>query len=145
MDTPKEGPRISVAELKELLKQTYPQSAGIGEIESLGARSARARHKFSDADLRPGGTVSGPVMMALADFTFYAALLASIGVKPLAVTTGLNINFLRKPTAADLIAEAEILRLGRRLAIGDVKIFSDGQPRPVAHAMVTYSLPQEGT
>ncbi len=136
-----EGVRMGVAELKRLMADAFPQSNGIGEIEAVGVRSARLRHRVTESDLRPGETLSGPVMMALADFAFYVALLASIGPKTLAVTTSFNINFLRKPSRADLIAEARILRLGRQLAVGEVRIFSEGLERPVANAMVTYAIP----
>jgi uncharacterized protein (TIGR00369 family) len=123
------------------MDEVFPQSAGIGEIDALPAMGARVRHRTRNADLRPGGTLSGPVMMALADYTFYLALLSQIGPQPLAVTTGLTIQFLRRPPVADLIAEAEILKLGRRLAVGEVRIYSDGMAAPVAHATVTYAIP----
>jgi uncharacterized protein (TIGR00369 family) len=141
MDNRHEGVRMDVGELKRLLAETFPQSKGIGEIEAVGSRSARLRHRFTESDLRPGETLSGPVMMALADLAFYVALLASIGPKILAVTTSFNINFLRKPSKADVIAEAQILRLGRQLAVGEVRLFSEGLSRPVATAMVTYAIP----
>ncbi len=141
MDHSPESIRMGVAELKTLMAEAFPQSRHIGEIEAVGVRSARLRHRVDESDLRPGDTLSGPVMMALADFAFYIALLASIGPKTLAVTASFNINFLRKPNRADLIAEAHILRLGRQLAVGEVRIFSDGLARPVANAMVTYAIP----
>ncbi len=87
--------------------------------------------------------MAGPAMMALADTAIYVALLGMIGPVALAVTTNLNINFLRKPVAADVIAQAKLLKLGRRLAVGDVLIFSDGDEEPVAHATVTYAIPSE--
>jgi uncharacterized protein (TIGR00369 family) len=92
--------------------------------------------------IRPGGTISGPTMMALADFTMYVGLLGSIGPVALAVTTNLNINFLRKPGARDLIAECRLLKLGQRLAVGEVTVRSDGQDEPVAHVTSTYSIPR---
>jgi uncharacterized protein (TIGR00369 family) len=91
--------------------------------------------------LRPGGTVSGPIMMALADFTLYVAVLSAIGWVPLAVTTNLTINFLKKPAARDLLAEARLIKLGKRLAVGEVGIRSDGQDDLVAHVTSTYSIP----
>lgn len=143
MQSEKRKTRMSISEIERLMADVFPQSAGIGEIESIDPSAARVRHRTSAADLRPGGTLSGPVMMALADYTFYIALLSEIGPRPLAVTTGLTINFLRKPQVADLIAEAEILKLGRRLAVGDVRIYSEGITAPVAHATVTYSIPPQ--
>ena len=99
---------------------------------------------INERHLRPGGTVSGPTMFTIADFAFYVAALAMIGREALTVTTTLTINFLRKPPAADLRAEARILKLGRMLATGDVTVFSEGVEGPVAHATVTYAIPQAG-
>jgi uncharacterized protein (TIGR00369 family) len=95
--------------------------------------------------VRPGGTISGPTMMALADFAMYVAVLAAIGPVPLAVTINLNINFLRKPAPRDLVAEARLLKLGKRLAMGEITICSEGQSGPVAHVTSTYSIPADGT
>ncbi len=110
-------------------------------IDELRDNYVRVRRTTDSRDLRPGGTISGPSMMALADNAMYIALLAMIGPVALAVTTNLNINFLRKPEPGDLIAEAQILKLGRRLAVGEVTIFSDGISEAVAHATLTYSIP----
>jgi uncharacterized protein (TIGR00369 family) len=101
------------------------------------------RQAFQPQFIRPGGTISGPTMMALADFAMYVGLLASIGPVPLAVTTSLNINFLRKPGMSDLVAECRLLKLGKRLAVGEVVIRSDGTRAPVAHATSTYSIPNQ--
>ncbi len=117
-------------------------------VEQYGFRTERidygratARLPFAEAHIRPGGTVSGPAMMALADFAMYALVLGMIGPVKLAVTTSLNINFLRKPGPADIVAEARILKLGKRLAVGEVNLFSEGQEDPVAHVTATYSIP----
>ncbi|MFT3727515.1 MAG: PaaI family thioesterase [Terricaulis sp.] len=106
-------------------------------------KRAVVRQRYEVAQLRPGGTVSGPTMMGLADMAMYALVLSAIGKVPLAVTTNLSINFLRKPPPADLIAEARMLKLGKALAVGDVIITSDGSDDPVAHAVVTYSIPPQ--
>ena len=102
----------------------------------------RVRWTFDEGSLRPGGTVSGPTMMELADFAMYVAVFSAIGRQPLAVTTNLNINFLRKPTRADLIADAHLMKVGKRLAVGEVTIYSEGTAEPVAHVTATYSIPQ---
>ena len=102
----------------------------------------RVRWAFDEANLRPGGTVSGPTMMELADFAMYVAVFSAIGPQPLAVTTNLNINFLRKPTRADLLADAHLMKVGKRLAVGEVTIYSEGTAEPVAHVTATYSIPQ---
>ena len=104
-------------------------------------RGCRIRRKFNESSLRPGGTISGPTMMALTDFAMYVAVLASIGPVPLAVTTNLNINFLRRPAQRDLIAEANLIKLGKRLAVGEVGVTVEGEDELVAHAVGTYSIP----
>jgi len=92
--------------------------------------------------LRPGGTVSGPSIFALADVSVYLAVLAMIGPQGLAVTTNCSIDFMRKPAArTDLIAECRLLKLGRVLAVGEVLVFSEGMTQPVARASLTYSIP----
>src|SRR5262245_37367711 len=92
--------------------------------------------------LRPGGTVSDPAMSGLADFSVYVAIIAALGEAGIdAVTTNLNINFLSKPEARDMTACVDLIRLGRRLAVGEVRLYSDGQPDMVAHAIATYALP----
>jgi uncharacterized protein (TIGR00369 family) len=98
------------------------------------------RQPFRPELLRPGGTISGPAMMALADVTMYFAVLASVGPVPLVATTNLTINFLRRPTQRDLLAEAKLMKLGKRLAVGEVTLSSDGHPDPVAHVTATYSI-----
>lgn len=134
-------PVLNETELTAFLDEVFPQVRGQMVIEQVGPLSARLRMPINDSHLRPGGTVSGPSMFTLADCAFYVAVLAMIGREALTVTTNLNINFLRKPGPADLIAEARILKLGRLLATGDVTLFSDGSDKPVAHASTTYAIP----
>ncbi|CAM5215862.1 Phenylacetic acid degradation protein OS=Bosea thiooxidans OX=53254 GN=ARD30_00970 PE=4 SV=1 [Bosea thiooxidans] len=105
--------------------------------------TARMRCDYHEKHLRPGGTISGPTMMALADLALYAAILAQIGPVALAVTTNLSFNFLRKPGQAALIGEAKLLKLGKRLAVGEVRLFSQGESEIVCHATGTYSIPAE--
>ena len=136
---------MTVDELNRFLTAEFPQffhaQSGL-TIEEVWQGGARVRQAYQAQSIRPGGTISGPTMMALADFTMYAGLLGSIGPVPLAVTTNLNINFLRKPGARDLIAECRLLKLGQRLAVGEVTVRSDGQDEPVAHVTSTYSIPR---
>ena len=102
----------------------------------------RVRLHVGEKNLRPGGTVSGPAMFALADVAVYLAILAMIGAEALAVTTNCSIDFMRKPAAdRDLLAHARILKLGRALAVGDVLVFPEGAAEPVARASLTYSIP----
>jgi len=115
-------------------------------VEQAADGQARVRAPFNSAFLRPGATIAGPVLMGLADFAMYAALLTKIGLQPEAVTTNLNINFLRRPEAKDLIASARIIKLGRRLAVGDIFMHVDGttgDENCVAHATATYALPPD--
>jgi acyl-coenzyme A thioesterase PaaI-like protein len=135
---------MSAAEVTRLLQREFPQMASAEHrnvIEEAWHCGARVRRTFSEKSLRPGGTISVPTMMGLTDFAMYVAILASIGPVPLAVTTNLNINFLRKPSRRDLIAEVKLIKLGKRLAVGDVAIYSDGEENMVAHATSTYSIP----
>jgi uncharacterized protein (TIGR00369 family) len=137
-------PKFSAAELNVFLAGVMPQAA-MGrtyKVEETRHGFARVRMCFGDHLLRPGGTISGPSMFALADMAMYAAVLASIGPLALAVTTNLNINFLRKPGQRDMLGEARLLKLGKRLAVGDIALHSDGETELVAHATATYSLPE---
>lgn len=135
---------MTVEELNRFLAHEFPQmfhsESGL-LVEDAWYHGCRVRQAYRDAFIRPGGTISGPTMMALADFTMYVAVLASIGPVPLAVTTNFNINFLRRPAQRDLIAEAKLMKLGKRLAVGEVAICSDGHADPVAHVTSTYSIP----
>lgn len=135
---------MTVKDLERFLTAEFPQAfhpaSGLS-IEAVWEGGGRVRQAYSDGSVRPGGTISGPTMMALADFAMYVAVLAAIGPMPLAVTTNLNINFLRKPARCDLVAEARLLKVGRRLAVGEVTIRSDGEAEPVAHVTSTYSIP----
>src|SRR5437764_15028880 len=137
---------MSVAALERFLAAEFPQvfhgASGLA-IEAVSDDGCRVRQRFREESIRPGGTISGPAMMALADFAMYVALLAAIGPVPLAVTVNLNINFLRKPAPRDLVAEARLLKLGKRLATGEVIICSDGETDPVALVTSTYSIPSK--
>src|SRR5438132_10267519 len=135
---------MTVDEIERLLaaefSQVFHAESGLA-IEAVWDGGCRVRQRFRAESIRPGGSISGPTMMALADFAMYVALLAAIGPVPLAVTINLNINFLRKPARCDLVAEARLLKLGKRLAVGEVTIRSDGEDAPVAHVTSTYSIP----
>lgn len=130
----------TTAEIAEFIAADFPQNNCI--IEATGDKGATVRHKIGERELRPGGTVSGPVLMAVADVALYVAILSEIGIVPLTVTTSLNINFLRKPSAEkDIIGVCKLLKVGRTLATGDVYLYSEGDDRAVAHAVGTYAIP----
>lgn len=131
-------------EITTFMASEFPQSQC--HIEAVGSRRATVSMTVDHEHLRPGGTVSGPTLMKLADVTLYVAILGEIGIVPLAVTTSLNINFLRKPAAGtDLRAECQLLKVGRTLAIGEVSLYSQDSEEPVAHAVGTYSIPPQQT
>jgi uncharacterized protein (TIGR00369 family) len=132
---------VTCERIEALLREFALDHDGLIGIEALGEKSATVRFRVGRQHLRPGDTVSGPVLMALADVAMYAALLGEIGLVPLAVTTNLNINFLRKPQPKDVIAEAKLLKVGRQLAVGEVFLYSEGAAELVAHATSTYSIP----
>ncbi len=133
---------MQLNEMKAFLAEHFPQGERFGELVDLEPGKATMVLRVGDDHLRPGGTVSGPTMMALADVAVYAALLSVIGPVSLAVTTNLNINFMHKPKAkANIVAHAEMLKVGKRLAVGEVTIVSEGDSDPVAHATMTYAIP----
>ena len=127
-------------ELAKFLATEFPQTKC--SVESVGAGSAKVRHEIGFDELRPGGTVSGPVLMAVADVALYVAILGEIGLEALTVTTNLSINFLRKPSAdADIIGDCVLLKVGKTLIVGEVTLYSEGLAEPVAHVVGTYSVP----
>jgi acyl-coenzyme A thioesterase PaaI-like protein len=128
------------AEIIEFLQRDFPQSTCT--VLEVGQSSATVRRAVGSADLRPGGTVSGPVLMAVADVALYVAVLGEIGIVPLTVTTSFTINFLRKPAPSSaIIAVCRLLKVGRTLAAGAVALYSEGNADMVAHAVGTYSIP----
>ncbi|MGR3548525.1 MAG: PaaI family thioesterase [Roseovarius sp.] len=134
--------KMTAEDLMEFLDREFPQVSGEFAIEEVGDMRVRTRLLVGERHLRPGGTVSGPSIFALADVSVYLAILAMIGPQGLAVTTNCSIDFMRKPASGvDLIAECRLLKLGRVLAVGDVLIYSDGLSTPVARASLTYSIP----
>ena len=129
------------SEIAAFLVAEFPQNHCT--VEAVGDAGATVRHRVGLDELRPGGTVSGPVMMTVADLALYVAILGEIGIVPLTVTTSLSINFLRKPSASsDIIGVCKLIKLGKSLAVGEVNIFSEGDLQPVAHAVGTYAIPR---
>ena len=131
-------------EIEQFMQWAFPDHTL--HIESVGPEQATLRHRVDTTHLRPGNTVSGPTQMALADAAIYVAIHATLGLTPLAVTSNLNINFLRRPAAdRDLIATCRLLKVGRLLVVGEVLIQSDGDERLVAQVTGTYVLPASTT
>jgi acyl-coenzyme A thioesterase PaaI-like protein len=130
------------AEILEFLTREFSQTECV--VERVGGRGATVRHAVGFKQLRPGGTVSGPVLMTVADVALYAAILGEIGIVPLAVTTSLTINFLRKPAAdRDIVGVCKLIKVGRTLAVGEVALYSEGDLDMVAHAVGTYAIPSK--
>ena len=133
------------AALEAFLVSEFPQVSDDYSIERVEEMALSVRLKVSDRHLRPGGTISGPSMFALADVGVYLAILAMIGPVALAVTTNISMDFMRKPAAGtDLIGDTRLLKLGRLLAVGDCLIRSEGSDAPVARASLTYAIPPQG-
>ena len=128
-------------ELAAFLAAEFPQTKCT--VESVGAGTATVRHAIGIHELRPGGTVSGPVLMTVADVALYVAIMGEIGIVPLIVTTNLSINFMRKPSAdRAIVGVCTLMKLGQSLAVGEVSLFSEGSDEPVAHVVGTYSIPR---
>lgn len=140
------GLAMDTAALQAFLARDFGQVAGDFTVDSVGSEGLVLRLKVTERHLRPGGTVSGPSLFGLADVAMYLAILARIGPVALAVTTSCSMDFMRKPAAGrDVLAQARVLKLGRSLAVGDVFLFSEGVPDPVARAGLTYSIPPAKT
>lgn len=134
-------PLMTPEDLHRFLETEFPQAPPGLVVESVDDTTIRVRQKTEDRHLRPGGTISGPTLMAMVDCGFYLLLLSRLGPVALAVTTNLNINFMRKPDPGHLVGEGRLLKLGKTLAVGDFTIWNEGEKDPVAHATVTYSIP----
>ncbi len=127
-------------EIAAFIAKEFPQTRV--RLLSAGGMAAKVVHEVGVDELRPGGTVSGPVMMATADVALYVAILAEIGLVPLCVTTSLNFNFMRRPPGdRRIVGDCRLLKLGRTLAVGEIALYSEGLDDPVAHAVGTYAIP----
>jgi uncharacterized protein (TIGR00369 family) len=136
------SPRITAEAFAAVMRDLVPYVGQLDiQVLRLGYGTIALVMPASERILRPGGTIAGPAQMALADIAMYGLVMSRLGRIDLAVTTSLSINFLRRPEPAALTAEGRLLKLGRRLAVGDVTLLSAGHAEPVAHAVVTYSLP----
>lgn len=134
--------QMTATQVQDFIATSIPAFKDIGcRVESSDGQQVRVRQPYRESTLRPGGSISGPTMMALADTAMYALILSRLGPVALAVTQNLNINFLRKPRLADLLADARFLRLGKRAAVIEVLIFAEGEDEPVAHVTGTYAIP----
>jgi uncharacterized protein (TIGR00369 family) len=138
-------PKLTAAEFEELASQGVPYVGLLGlKVERFAAGEVEMRLPWQDMLVRPGGTMSGPAMMGLADVTLYGVVLSLIGRVELAVTTDISFHFLSKPRPGDLLARGRILRLGRTLAVGEVVVVpADDRERPVAHGVGSYAIPRQ--
>jgi uncharacterized protein (TIGR00369 family) len=134
--------KVSAEEMSDFLDIIFPQVSGEFKIERIDDTGVRMRLLVGERHLRPGGTVSGPAMFSLADVSAYVATMSLIGKEALAVTTNCSLDFMRKPAAGcDLIADAEVLKLGKTLSVTDIRIYSEGSSELVARASMTYAIP----
>ena len=134
--------RFTIEELSEYVEEIFPQIKDDFEILEISEQGSRVRLNVSFKHLRPGNTVSGPSIFYLVDCCAYMAVCASLGKEALAVTTNCSIDFMRKPSGkADLIANCELLKVGKSLVVADSKVYSEGNDKPVARATITYSIP----
>jgi uncharacterized protein (TIGR00369 family) len=138
-------PKLDAEQVQKFLEEVWPGSTSAYEIEHIGNRTARLRMQYTPERLRPGGIISGPALMTLADCAVWVALLGDIGPEAMTVTVSLSINFFRPGRKADVIAETRLHRVGRRLATGDVLMYSEGDPDPIAQATVTYAIPSSNS
>jgi len=130
-------------EVRNFLRHEFPQTDIV--VEQVGEQAARVRLRVDFKHLRPGGTVSGPALMTTADCALYVAILSELGPVKLAVTTNLTINFLHRPSAdCDVIGQCRLMKIGKRLVVGEVYLYSEGHEDPVAHVVGTYSIPPAG-
>ena len=129
-------------EIINFLKTDFPQAKCI--VEKVGEQSSIVKQQIGFEQMRPGGTVAGPVLMAVADYALYVAILGEIGIVSLTVTTNMTINFMRKPISTiAIIGECNLLKVGKTLVVGEVSLYSEGDPKPVAHVVGTYSIPKK--
>ena len=136
--------KISIQHFQDLIKNELYWADDVGlSLEQVNSGHAIMRLPYDERSIRPGGTISGPHMMLLADACMFAVVLSMIRDVKLAVTTNLNINFLRKPSQSDLLAEGKIIKLGKRLAVLEVSLFTADDNEIVAHATGTYSIPPQ--
>ncbi|MFW2077267.1 PaaI family thioesterase [Acinetobacter sp. ULE_I010] len=136
--------KSSKEEIVQFLQHFFTPSLERCEIEDVSDKGSTLLWKVADVDLRPGGTISGPTMMALADFALYVAIMGEIGLIGLAVTTNMNINFLRKPSGGvDIRGVCKLMKVGKALVVGEVFIYSIDNDEPVAHVTGTYSIPPQ--
>ncbi|MDE0310112.1 MAG: PaaI family thioesterase [Acidiferrobacterales bacterium] len=137
---------FTVEEFNEIARTQLPLAETLGfVIEKVDQGECVVRAVFKDDHLRPGGTVSGPIMMALADFAMWGAIMSKAERVQMALTTNLNINFLLRPEPGDIVAVAKLMKLGKRLAVGSVDLYGSEQNKLVAHVTCTYSLPPSKT
>lgn len=135
---------INAQEVERIIRQGVPMAEDIDfRVDEVRSGWAAAHVPFNNRHVRPGGTISGPIIMALGDAAMYAAILATLGRVEMAVTSNLNINFLQRPSPTDLLAEATVLKMGKRLAFCEVKLHSLGSDELVAHVTGSYALPPE--
>ncbi len=136
--------KVTVAEANAFYAQAFPSEDGSGIVLAVEENFARLRRPVSDGNRRPGGYISGPTQMAMADSAAYVAIFTRLGIVPMAVTSSLTMNFLRPCIGTAVMADAHLMKLGRSLAVIEVHVYAEGAEKTASHAMVTYALPNQG-
>lgn len=137
--------KVTPEEVNAFYTSSFP-GGGIDieqDVVALEDGFARLRRRVGDLNLRPGGYISGPTQMAIADSAAWSAIFTKIGITPMAVTSNLSINFLRPCIGEAIVAEARIIKMGKSLAVIEVEIRAEGAEKPSAHVVVNYALPRE--
>lgn len=136
-------PKLDAEGVNALLRMAFPDAppGGLPRVTGVTPGRVSVVIPYRDGLLRPGGVISGPNLMSLADTAAYALVLAHLGDQLMAVTSQLNMSFLRGAQPGDIHADATMLRLGRRLAVCDVRIWTEAPDRLAAQANVTYAIP----
>ncbi len=135
--------KLTAEEANAFLKSAFSSRQDRGQIIEVGDGRVVASLDVNDSHLRPGGYISGPTQMSMADMVAYMAIMTRLGVQPMAVTSNLNIHFLRPCLGEIVIADGKLMKLGRSLAVVEVDIRSQQSGKPASHATVTYALPKE--
>lgn len=136
--------KFTVEEANTFLESAFKGRGRQNQVIHMEMGRAVMRLEADETHLRPGGYISGPTQMSLADSVAYMVIMTQTGLEPMAVTSNLNINFLRPCIGAAVIAEGRMMKIGQALAVIEVDIRAEGADKPASHAIVTYALPRKG-
>ncbi len=135
--------KVSVEDANTFLSTAFDRPDHRAQITLMEEGRAVQRLEVSAENMRPGGYISGPTQMAVADSAAYMAVMTLTGIEPMAVTSNLNINFLRPCIGGAVVADARVMKIGKALAVMDVDIRAEGSDKASSHAVVSYALPRK--